>query len=1748
QPDSGSEATNTPGSELASVHMCRTASDPVTSSIRMNRSPSDQTHSVNQLESSSQDSQAPSATILRKGGEQLGQYLRGHFSPASAPHLELPEDDAEASTAHQLESGAGSSVSDQAGSSQSRSPAVAGVSRNNLVLANDNRPISDFLQSISSVDESLGSASSPIMKLQAAGVTDPSLRDFPANDGTDGSFEAAPAPSRQRTDSRPAITPSGTSRAISSPAHMPLPLALQDDRPTVRRGLGQRAETELAPKSSHPRPFAFPSASSGQFGDTSFSSTSPHERAANLQGPTPKGKNGAGSFIRRLIRRASLKSKSQSVSNNPPWMSPPSNRNSASLPSELGLDKGSVNTSPSKTDSVRSRQSVGKDSRSRNSFSRPRKSQDGSSIKQSRTASIFAPFRARDPPRRRRSSFGNNGPLLPDDPPRLPPDGFPASSSTPFFASVFDQPMATSSSGHGREDEELLESPPPAARDQLQSDRIVNGEQDSAATDDADATYRPLSQVTVNTDNSVGMGLALSSRNGFDFQDSLGLNELAASGRQRSEPAGTEAARSGRSQPTDDYGAMDAADNDQQRQKRPQVSIPRIWQGVEPVESSTHDVPVPDSYEDGRSEEDFDATPPEYGTMPANRYDTATTVGSFRTAASSLDSPHSTSTRRQRPGSKGSKVSLRTLDTPLARHFDTGNRQDSPLVELITNLDRRVSLPSTADTVYQDARTASPSSEYLDDDDDVRPAIAAGPSPMIDDYVDFDFDYGVDSDYDYDVTALRGLALENAEPRDSQSALIETISSSHHHPALDEMRSPTIQESIQDDDEDDDEDDDGPSEAHMDEEIRWHKRDTFGGFEPVTGGSWPIDKTASKMTTEPSQSQYSQHSRFSRTSGLGEKEDDEGNHATRELDDDDEAMIVPEVKVAEIEGHLAAVEAALQDNRQEGSFDPTSLRQRMSDIPFLHANMSSASVLSREPSQFSSSYLHPANASNGDVSMPGAWGGDHLQPHGPEDVSRITLAPESHEALADAVRSVRRAISSSQLLEQAEATKMEAVRSVDTLGTESSSLADPDQTAATLNIGEMSMISEATPARAAKRRQEGMRDIEAAYGRMLALVQSSAIGVTPSPQLKPEDSRPGTVAPNRPSKHGQGPLSPGLRQTYLGSPLAKASTKTDEPLHQQHSSKRNTIDGFPVSSQSSAGPRTRSRGLSVGDARTSTSLSGLMGMPLDANIQLLRQGSLSSEASTLEAARNEPIEASRKRHSSDARSNASRYSQVLSREHMPSSLLELEGYRKRFSSDNNTLGRTSSGAGHTSPSATAKTLGTPRSFATSVSQQSFANILRRHDLEKESLLDSLERARSESVDLHTRNESLTSDLHAEVTRVLELERELERRDAREMSLIGQIHELENRLMELRYLDDRLKEADRSMSSEEGEGSIMDTEPPAALSQSYSSRTDPWVKAHGRGAPKPKASSTVDAPAVGTGSDETAMPHSKSDSGVRARPISLVNGPSGLTREERASDVSSPLPAPRSSSLLRHPRSSTRGSLAPTLSPSASSTGLPAAAPAIGTSLEEGDWSLADEEEPHLDDDLLDERPLQTSADSKSSMYDTSTVASRKRRYDQPDEPMSTSTSSNTAKATASLGRAQTSGLPRLSSATNSVIDSRLIFPDMGTGNISIASSTPSSTRSVSSRLPRLGLKPSTRYNSATAASSSARNVSSATDRSAASTLSSVFSNSSAMAPPSLGSLASGNNTMEEEIQAELARLGNPQPFMRYYSPPRGKLA
>ncbi|SPO21248.1 uncharacterized protein UTRI_00725 [Ustilago trichophora] len=1739
-PESGSETTNTPCSELASevgsLRRFNAASD--AGSANMSRSYSDQP-SMRSYEESSVSAKGPGATINHKIGGNLSSTLREHFSPspAAVPSPSPRHDDVLSVVEHR----GAPCLSSNHEASPSASIQYAEAGSNVEAAAADPADLRPLSQSNASVE----STSSPIMKMQPPSITTPSLREFPINADHNPSFESVHAPIRQRTDSRPTISPTNTSRVISTPAPMPLPQALQDLRPTVRRAQGQRAESEVVRSRNASKPFIFPSRSSAQFAT--------QERDSMLQTKSNQTKNGE-SFIRRLIRRASLKgNKSQSVGGTPSLVLSPG-KTSIALPSELEIQDSSTVTTP-RAESFSSRST--KESKPRTSLTRRRsKSKETGSTKTSKTSSIFAPFLARDPNKssgkfrtRRADSFGHLGPLPLDDAPPFPRDGLPLSSSSPFlardpdfagfrgeeedgvrsrdFAVVRGTKHTSRSSPEQQEVAELLESPEMKQAEEVETE---NGEK-----------QRPLSHVTDQTDHSLGMGMPLSSGSNFNFQDSLSLNELSAAATQRADATNPENASYGRHQlPVSSNGHSGVTEG----HARPRAGIPRIWQGLEPIDGdntmrSTH-------IDDADSSDD---TPPDHG-VPANKFDTATTTSSFKTAMSNLDSPKSASTRRHNIGSRASRVSLRTLDTPLARHFDQGTRQDSPLADLITNLERRISFRSNSETMgsapYQDA-TASPSSECLHlEADDARPAIAAGPSPSP------SLNGGQLSHDDYhnedDDASIRALPRETHLPSASHTALVETMSHSNRN-SLVEPTPLSSQEVV----------DSRGSEHH------WYKRDTFGGLD-----SLPLAAVGSPQSGPIADAARPQISRFSTATAGPEDEDRPMDHVEGD-DTEEQEIVLPEVKVSEIESHLAAVEAALQDNRDEGSFDPTSLRQRMSDASYvLHANTSSASMLSRDGSL--QPMQQPVDRSSDDLSLPGAWTQDSSSFIMSDDGRRITLAPESHEALADAVRSVRKAISSSQLTDADESRTAIASRSVDTLGMESfvSDIAEP--ASERMPAGEMSMMSEATPARAARRRQEGMRDIEEAYSRMLALVQSSAIGVTPSPQMRVDEGRLGIEPPRRPVKHGQA-LSAG-NEPFFNSPLAKSSTKTDEPLSQPVQPKRNTFDGASISQSG----RTQARAQSIGETRTSTSLSGLMGMPLDINPQMLRHASVSSVSSAQDISRNESVEGApvRRRPPSDAKSSSSRYSQALSRDHIPSSLIDSDGFRKRFSTDNTTVGRASSGGGHTSPSATAKTLGTPRSFATSVSQHSLANMLRRHELEKESLLDTLERVRAENADLHARHDSLTSDLHAEVTRVLELERELERRDSREVTLIGQIQDLENELMELRYLDHKLNStADQTLGSEDGEGSIMDVElPPSFHNTSHmgGSAFTPRVKADQVVSPPPSFSSaSMSALAKPThrstrseafvsglpGSERSTLPTSGSEL-PRARPVSLLNGPGGLFREDGGSvrsSQASPLPTPRSSSLLRVHRGSSKATRAPQASPVLFGLSL---------SKEEDEmWNIADEQLPEIEDELVpvtSSRSHQqvSSMSAKGETFDSTLANSGHHDDSFEDEEDRNSSVPSTIQhknfSTVSNNRgtplrdSSSSSIPR-STSQATVTSTQLARPSPAPSKIPTSrslsgiSDSPSH-RSISSRLPRLGLKPSTRYSTGRGG---IRSVSGATDKSAASTLSSVYSNMSAGAPPSLGSLPSGNNTMEDEIQAELARLGNPQPYMRYYSPPRSKM-
>lgn len=1710
----------------------------------MNRTFSDQP-STRSYEESSVSAKGPSATTYLDTREQLGSTLREHLSPSPdavplestsqtqndvlsvVDHRGAPSDrDTHSPYGHDLKSAPKERHDEEAAAETSS------------------------MRPISPTGASMETAGSPIMKMQPPSVTTPSLRNFPVNAEHNLSLESVHAPVRQRTDSRPTISPTETSRAVSTPPPMPLPEALQDARATVRRAQGQRAESELVHSRNSTKPFNFPSRSSAQFAS--------QERSEMLRTKTPQTKNG-GSFIRRLIRRASLsRNKSQSVGGSPSWVLSPS-RTSIALPTELGIEGASDAPTKARSESVSSK-GTAKDSKPRTSLTRRRsKSRDAGSSKASRTSSIFAPFLARDPSKiggrtrsQRNDSFGHLGPLPLDDPPPFPRDGLPLSSSTPFlahdpdfagdsrvngngvksrdFASHYHSHQTEQSSLRQQDDAEILDSP--------QMVQTVNRD----ASGEPDQEPRPLSYMTNQTDNSLGMGLALTNRsNGFNFQDSLGLNELSAAPKQRSTTVDSEPNSFSLSQSSASSAGHRSAT---QGHARPRAGIPRIWQGLEPVDGdnamrSTHIDDVDDS-DDSLSVDN----------VPANRFDSVTTNSSFRTAVTHFDSPKSAAGRRQNIGSRASRMSLRTLDTPLARHFDQASRQDSPLADLISNLESRLSIPSMSGAMgsapYHNA-AASPSSEFLHREiDEARPAMAVASSvlPSSDGHATRESynDFHEDDD-----ASTHALPLESHLPAASHTALVETISHSKRNSSVD----PAL-----------------PASQAADETMdgtqrRYNKRDTFGGLESVSVASdGPQEEELTSGAVRP------QLSRFS-TATNGPGEEDQRMTRPDEGEVEHQEMVLPEVKVSDIESHLAAVEAALQDNRKEGSFDPTSLRQRMSDASYLaHANTSSASMLSREGSQ--QPFQNALDESKDSLSLPGAWAQDSSSFIMSDDGRRITLAPESHEALADAVRSVRRAISSSQLSDADESGTALASRSMDTLGMESFMSDAADTATGRVPAGDISVLSEATPARAAKRRQEGMRDIEEAYGRMLALVQSSAIGVTPSPQIRGEEGRLGLEPPRRPQKSDMSILGDG--ESFSSSPLFKASTKTDEPLRQQILPKPGMVERAGMSQSGQSGQS------KAGEHRTSASLSGLMGMPLNIDPQMLRQASVSSSSSAVDVSRNESLDgvAMQRRPPSAAKSTSSRYSQAFSREHAHLSVLHIDGYRKRFSTDNTTVGRASSGGGHTSPSATAKTLGTPRSFATSVSQHSLANMVRRHELEKESLLDSLERVRAENADLHARHDSLTSDLHAEVTRVLELERELERRDSREVTLIGQIQDLENELVELRYLDHQLNStADQTLESEDGEGSIMDVELPPSLNSSVRMGTRPFsprVMADQMSSPPPSFSS-IQALAstkpthkstrseafvsILPGSERSTLPTSRSEL-PRARPVSLLNGPGGLFREDNGSERSkqaSPLTTPRSSSLLRVRRASIKGAKPQQISPTL-----------LGLSLPKEDnesWNIADEQLPEGDDGLRSHQrapsvPMHDEAsgtrlsdghgraheheeDRNSSAPSTvqhRTATNLSSSGETPQRQLSSSSSSSFIPRSTSQATVTKNGatqLPRASPAASKIPTSR---------SVSGTSESPSH-RSVSSRLPRFGLKPSTRYH--TTSGNGMRTVSGATDKSTASTLSSVYSNISAGAPPSLGSLPSGNNTMEKEIEAELARLGNPQPYMRYYSPPRSKM-
>ncbi|KAI3481051.1 hypothetical protein L1887_56625 [Cichorium endivia] len=540
-------------------------------------------------------------------------------------------------------------------------------------------------------------------------------------------------------------------------------------------------------------------------------------------------------------------------------------------------------------------------------------------------------------------------------------------------------------------------------------------------------------------------------------------------------------------------------------------------------------------------------------------------------------------------------------------------------------------------------------------------------------------------------------------------------------------------------------------------------------------------------------------------------------------------------------------------------------------------------------------------------------------------------------------------------------------------------------------------------------------------------------------------------------------------------------------------------------------------------------------LPLDVNPQMLRHGSVSSVASVAGNSIRDSIDgaAVRKRPPSDAKSSSSRYSQSFSRDHAASSLIESDSFRKRFSSDNTTVGRASSGGGHTSPSATRQDAGHPHARLPRPSRNTRSPIwCDATSWRRRACWTRWSAYAPENADMHARHDSLTSDLHAEVTRVLELERELERRDSREVTLIGQIQDLENELMELRYLDHQLNaSADQTLGSEDGEGSILDVELPPTLHTSTRmgiSAFSPRRSAAGSASPAP--SSVMSAAAA------AAKPTHRS-----TRSEAFVSGLPGSERK------TAPTEAVRRHRFRRH--AAAVCCAAANRAQARSGRGKDASPTLLGLSLpkdEDEAWNIADEQLPEIDDEPNDPAVATWPRRGPSSSENVDGIESSlgtQRGHEPHDETDDDRNSSRPSTITVKRTAAVANGHGDKERGLAAAACLRACKQDPHEPPRSVASRSLPAT-AVSRRVfPGWGLKPSANYANA----GGIRSVSGATDKSTASTLSSVYSTMSSGAPPSLGSLQSGNNTMEDEIQAELARLGNPQPYMRYYSPPRSKM-
>ncbi|KAE8225672.1 hypothetical protein CF319_g1615 [Tilletia indica] len=481
--------------------------------------------------------------------------------------------------------------------------------------------------------------------------------------------------------------------------------------------------------------------------------------------------------------------------------------------------------------------------------------------------------------------------------------------------------------------------------------------------------------------------------------------------------------------------------------------------------------------------------------------------------------------------------------------------------------------------------------------------------------------------------------------------------------------------------------------------------------------------------------------------------------------------------VMEIERDLKAVEKALVNNRREGSFDPTSLRKRLSTLM--------PKVLAVQPSS--------------------RTGSQDSEEGGFRGRNRVTLNSTSQLAILEAVRRLKTTIEESQILDGPE----EAVTA--------------DQTRASIELGDLSSVSKLSS------HQKGLKEIEMAYDRMRDLV-SSAIGVSAAstPVVSSGVTTKRTRANVQASAEAGTPSARVRTQSTTAiptppAPLASPIQGPRWPSDSARTKRLSALMGLPhppreVSNATSQADTVRDSGdLDDGgqdDLRDERAKHGY------------RSGSASASASGSLAARSQRTGSVA--HHRDGSSHLSVRRQTpgrggreddIQQQYQPgsnvgsprSALVGLASPAVTFGhiqspTEFGSIG--SRGALGVSPGTLTRSLPTSNragmvrspwtvsSGLTSVfnsgegaalsepDNPAMETMRRRHELERNSLLDALEQTRTENAHLQTANRQLQSDLHAEVTRVLQLERELERQMAHGETLGARLGELDLRVGEL----------------------------------------------------------------------------------------------------------------------------------------------------------------------------------------------------------------------------------------------------------------------------------------------------------------------------------------------------------------------------